>query len=584
MLQKNDVRHVTSANAVELQSLRGHLRRKASASVDSLNILPIDQTLSFIQALTTTTWPLTREQVHECAAQVGWDLDMEKEHSWYQSFEISPDIDGSMTLHSYGVPNLYFRVSEAARGEDKDEKITLLSAHMKTLENELTALYGQPFSFTDEESKEEIRWWKLSSGMWLKINYGTPHPEVAITCPRHPSEPKDLIAVPTMQECLRTIQTWLDASWPLPVSTVHNLANSLGWNPEDQSSSEFFSTLPYVFFEKHPPFYSEDFSAEPDVYLTYGQRGARKISFSLADHWSMRTEAEAWPLIQERMLEVETALSASYGPPETGTIRGNRHYAKWAVTPHLSLTIYRAPGVSDVTIEYLESQETHTTGVPITYGLDEVLHIIDEWTQAMAMGPIDLFDAAEIATGIGWFPENTDWPDTYYTQVSPPAQPRAAIRDENQQVWLVTFDVAMGVDEHVPGRSASDIEHAMTTLEAALSERYGAAETSTHYGGQYRDWDTGHGVRVRLSYGLGMSSVWIYDPAKKATVETFITRPEGVTDETATSSSVARSVETLAFGGQSEASRDGAASPMPKIAFFLVFLAALGFILKYFLF
>ena len=540
--------------------------------MDSPKILPLNESLSFIQALTSATWPLTTEQVRNVAVQVGWKLETTKEYSWYQSFEIAPNISGTMTCHSYGVPDLAFRVSEVMRGEVAEEKRDLVNAHMMTLEKELTVLYGQPFRFTNEDSRDEYRWWTLPSGVWLRINYGHLPPRVALTGPRHEQEPEDLIIIPPTQDCLRSIQTWLDAPWPLPVSAVHDYADRLGWNAEEESSSTFFSTFQYVLYKENPYSYSEDFFAEPDIDVSYGPRGAKKINFPLAEHWSMRTEAEAWPLIQARMGEVEAALSELYGTPEKGPIGGDRCYAKWAVTEQLSMSLIQGPGTAFVRIEHLAPQE-EGPGIPFNYEVDEVVSIIDEWTQSM--GSIDLFDAAEIADGIGWFPVDQNWPDIYYTQVSPQAEPRAAIRDENQQVWLVTFDVAMGVKEGTPGRSPADIERVMKNLETVLTQRYGSAEEATHFGCHYRDWDTRKGVRVRIAYGSGMSSVWIYDPAKKATVEGYIT-------QTAPSTTLKNQPASKESAGTDAPA--GGSPYMSKLAFFGTFLAVLGMILKYLFF
>lgn len=542
-----------------------------------LNILPLDKSLSFIQLLAEASWPLTPEQVHDLARQVGWDLNVTAKYSFYHSFDVLPDIPGSMALNSHGVPQVYFRVSEYARGDDKDQKIALLVAHMMTLEKELTALYGQPFYFTTEFAEEEFRWWRLPSGAWLKIEYGGPRAEVTLKGPRHEHEPQDRILVPSVQTSMRTIQTWLDASWPLPVSTVHTLAENLGWGADEVSSSSFFSTFQHLFFEANPYYYTEDFFGEPDIDVSYGQHGATKISFPLADHWSMRTEAEAWPLMWDHMLELEATLTATYGSPEKGRSWGGRHCAKWMVTPHLSLTTFRGPGASEVTIEFVEPEELGATETAFNYEVDEVLGIIDEW--AGSMQSCDLFGAAEIARGMGWSPDIPDYPDTFYTRVSPPGQTRAAIKDEKQQVWLVTFDVAMGVEENTPGRSEADIERVMVALEDALNKRFGPAEESAHYGGEYRDWDTGQGTRVRIAYGLGMSSVWIYDPAKKSTVETFITRPaQSETVKIQPASDTPKEHDA----GTAVPAPSGRGPYMSKVAFFVGLLVVLGIILGYF--
>lgn len=544
-----------------------------------LTILPLDKSLSFIRSLAETDWPLTSERVHDIARQVGWDLAITDEYFSYQSFDILADIHGSMTLHSYGVPQVSFNVSEYARGDDKEQKIARLVRHMMALEKELRGLYGNAYIFTTEWAEKEFRWWRLPSGVWVKIEYGGPRATVTINGPRNEYEPEDRVLVPSVQACMRTIQTWVEASWPLPVSSVHSIAESLGWGADDVSSSAFFSNFLHSFFEANPYYYTEDFFAVPDVDVDYGQRGATKISFPLADHWSMRTEAQAWQLMWDRMLEVEAALSTSYGPPERGRSWGGRHYAKWMVIPHLSVTTFRGAGMSDVTIEFIEPEDLEPSDIPVTYEVDEVLGIIDEWTGSMHS--LDLFEAGEIATGLGWSPENPDWPDTFYTRVSPPGQARAAIKGDKQQLWLVTFDVAMGIKEDTPGHSAADIERVMTALEAALETRYGHAEARSHYGGEYRDWDTGQGARVRIGYGLGMSSVWIYDPAKRSTVDTFITRP--AQPETA-KAQPAPAVWEKTGSETAKSSSSGRGPSMSKVAFSCTFLAVLGAVLAYFFF
>ncbi|RRC95127.1 DUF6301 family protein [Schaalia canis] len=540
----------------------------------ALRILPIEETVSFIQVLVNAQWPLTVERAHEYVKQVGWTVeqpDADDEYVLPGSFWIAPDVRCRLTVHSYGVPDLFFHVSNIVEREEQHQATEILTAHMIGLEKELTNLYGQPFRFANDVNAREFRWWKTPAGVWVRINYGTARPTVSITGPRQESEPEDQIVVPDTKSCLQTIQTWLSAPWPLPVATVHDYADRVGWTPEEESSTEFYSTLIYALYDGNLRIFSEDFFAEPDVGVTYGRRGATRVHFDLAAHWSERTEAEAWPLIKERMRDVEAAITDLYGQPEKST-QGvdNQNYAKWDVTPHLSLSLFHGPGNSNVTIDYHGPEDERATGVPINYEVDDVLRIIDEWTQSM--GSIDLFDAAEIASGIGWFPEDSSWPKIYYTQVSPPAEPRAAIRDENQKVWLVTFDVAMGVKERTPGRTPADIERVMTSLEVALTQRYGVAEESSHYGGHYRDWDTRRGLRVRIAYGLGMSSVWIYDPAKKATVETFITEPAGVKK---TPRSSAATVESP---------QEGNTSTMSTVAIVTTFLAVLGGILKYFFF
>ncbi|WP_175955786.1 DUF6301 family protein [Schaalia sp. Marseille-Q2122] len=553
--------------------------------MNALKIIPNDQSLAFIQTLVNTTWPLTVEQVYGYAEQVGWTaekIDTEEDYAPPGSFWIAPEVRCLLTVHSYGVPDLFFHASNLVEREERGRATEILTAHMRELEKELTNLYGQPFRLSNDVNGREFCWWKTPTGVWVRITYGTARPTVSITGPRHESEPEDQIIVPDTTSCLQTIQTWLNAPWPMNVAAVHDCADTVGWTAEESSSTAFFSTLMHVMYDGNLRIFSEDYFAEPDVGVTYGRRGATRVTFNLADHWSERTEAEAWPLMKERMLEVEAALTEIYGQPERNT-RGvdNPHFAQWNITPHLSLALFHGPGKSNVIIDYHGPEDDRVTGIPINYEVDDALRIIDEWTQSM--DSIDLFDASEIASGIGWFPEDSSWPDVYYTQVSPPAEPRAAIRDEDQRVWLVTFDVSMGMKDRTPGRTNADIERVMKNLETALNSRYGQAEESSHYGGEYRDWNTSTGLRVRIGYGLGMSSVWIYDPAKKATVESFITRPPATYGK--------EKLVASPEGGQASTGVGNAASgepetgsPISLLAFITSAIAAIGMIVKYFFF
>lgn len=101
----------------------------------------------------------------------------------------------------------------------------------------------------------------------------------------------------------------------------------------------------------------------------------------------------------------------------------------------------------------------------------------------------------------------------------------------SQNVPLIALTVHPPRSHEKHPRKDALLESTMRFLLDLLTERYGEPEIESFWGGEYRDWLLPNDLRLRLSFGLGMSTVWIYDPALKEHLETFVTLPDNLPED-----------------------------------------------------
>lgn len=101
----------------------------------------------------------------------------------------------------------------------------------------------------------------------------------------------------------------------------------------------------------------------------------------------------------------------------------------------------------------------------------------------------------------------------------------------SQNVPLIALTVHTPRSHEKHPRKDALLESTMRFLLDLFTERYGDPEIESFWGGEYRDWHLPTDLRLRLSFGLGMSTMWIYDPELKEHVETFVTLPDTLPED-----------------------------------------------------
>lgn len=484
--------------------------------------LPLDNTATLIQAIAQYSWPLQEEDVRPLFQQAGLTLQTDLPGYFSHRFVVNGvTYPGSLAIYSFGIHRVTLYVCDYPENMGEAEAAPIATDYMLKLIDHLRWVFGEPLDYHDEGAKGTYLWWNLPSGACIEISYGTCLPCIRIAGPSHPTEPEDGLILLPVERCLELIQTWVDAPWPLSIPVVHSTCNRLNWRAKKGSSSGFYSELPYFFYQCVPPYANEDFFAEPDVHVRFAGSLPTQVTFELADYWSMRSASQAWPAMRDHMLNIKAALTEKYGEPEVTKGSISPYKATWLLPNDLSVTLHYGAGQSRAEVRHLPSfnRELRTTPTSI-YDLNDAIEAIFWWAEETPR-PLNLQHARQLAEDIDWFPEDTEHPEHYYTLISDPAQPRATIREENGQVWLITFDVAH-TQSNSGGHIDPEIESAMREIEEVITDEYGVPEATQYGAKHYRDWQAPTGTRVRIAYGLNMSSVWIYAPEKKDIIDTFV--------------------------------------------------------------
>lgn len=165
------------------------------------------------------------------------------------------------------------------------------------------------------------------------------------------------------------------------------------------------------------------------------------------------------------------------------------------------------------------------------YSYDEAVNLIDSWVNLPR--PWRASDVEDHARGLGW------------VRMSPLAKQKHACarvavgegphfptwKNSRNNIPLIAITVHPPRSQEQNPRKDASLESAMRFLLYVFTQRYGDPEIERFWGGEYRDWPLADDLRLRLSFGLGMSTVWIYDPVLKEDVETFVTLPDNLPED-----------------------------------------------------
>lgn len=473
--------------------------------------LPLAKTAKLIQEFTERTWPLPKEDFEEIFTQCGLSLQLRDPHTRFQTFTINrKTYAGSIATRSFGIPRVSFHPCDYPQNMGNAEATPLANEYMLSLIDLLKETLGEPRFYHDNAESAYFVWWQTEDGGTVKIEYGSSLPTITIVGSSQSEDPADVLALPSTERCVQLIRTWVEADLPISVPDVHLTAEELGWIAEELSSQSFYSELPSIVYGCQPPCMVGEDNIDPDVTVSYKGNSAGQIDFSLADYLSIRSEADAFPAILERMKEVESALIAMYGEPARSSSFGVPFVRKWELDYGVTLTLSYGQGKSDVRIRHERTMTSTPSSYPSVYKVTHALEALVNWADVMPTMGID--EAASFAKDIGWFPVDESDPREFYTPISAPAQATANIAVKNNQVEFIHFTIAhqlvKGAYEPHP-----DIALAALDIETALSDEYGKPIVLHHNDVDYRDWETTpSGARIRLASNTTKAEAWIYRP------------------------------------------------------------------------
>lgn len=472
------------------------------------DFLPLDKTARLIQTFAEHPWPLQKEEFETIFSQCALSLQMRDPHTYFQTFTINRSTyAGSIATLSYGISRISFHPCDYPQTMGNAEAAPIANQYMLALADKLSEYFGHPRTYHDEGDSSYFAWWRTSALVTVKISYGSSLPTITIAAPSQSEDPADVLALPSSERCVELVRAWADSEWPMSVPDVHQIAEELGWIPEEASSHSFYSELPGIMYACQPPCIVGEYTTEPDVSVNYRRNSAGQIDFVLSDYLSIRSEADAFPAITQRMREVESELITIYGEPTRSSSFGTPFRSQWSLANGATLTLSYGQGQSHVRIRHDDTMNSEVAGYPTVYKITHALEVLVNWGNAITS--MQLEDALTFAKDIGWFPADENNPSEFYTPVSLPGQASAHIVFQNNQLeyvhFIISHLVVKGVEEPHP-----DNANAAVDIATALSDEYGEPVVLYHHDVEYRDWQTPSGSHIRLAWNTTKAEAWIY--------------------------------------------------------------------------